>query len=163
MEIFLIKLNHLLQNKDYLIIPTFIIFTALFSLLGSKNMTDNDWKEKLSQEEYHVTRCGGTEPPFTGKYYKHDEEGTYNCNCCKNALFSSTVKYDSGSGWPSFWDAIDKKNIKTKDDYSLGHKRIEIMCANCDAHLGHVFEDGPNPTGFRYCVNSLSLDFKKND
>ena len=98
-----------------------------------------------------------------GIYYKHDEEGTYNCNCCKNALFSSTVKYDSGSGWPSFWDAIDKKNIKTKDDYSLGHKRIEIMCANCDAHLGHVFEDGPNPTGFRYCVNSLSLDFKKND
>ncbi len=124
-------------------------------------MSDNDWKGKLSQEEYHVARCGGTEPPFTGKYYKHDDQGTYNCNCCKAPLFSSNVKYDSGSGWPSFWDAIDHKNIKTKDDYSLGHKRIEILCANCDAHLGHVFEDGPNPTGLRYCVNSLSLDFDK--
>ena len=126
-------------------------------------MSDSNWKDKLSQEEYHVSRCGGTEPPFTGKYYKHDQDGTYNCNCCKKPLFSSDVKYDSGSGWPSFWDAIDHKNIKTKDDYSLGAKRIEILCANCDAHLGHVFEDGPNPTGIRYCVNSLSLDFKNKE
>ena len=121
---------------------------------------DKNWQDKLSEEEYFVTRCSGTEPPFTGKYYKHKEKGTYNCNCCKQPLFSSDVKYDSGSGWPSFWDLINKKNIKTKDDNSLGHKRIEIICANCDAHLGHVFEDGPNPTGLRYCVNSLSLDFK---
>ena len=127
-----------------------------------KDNNDN-WENKLSQEEYNITRCGGTEPPFTGKYYKHDAEGTYNCNCCKSPLFSSTVKYDSGSGWPSFYDSIDKKNIKTKEDYSLGQKRIEIICANCDAHLGHVFEDGPNPTGMRYCVNSLSLDFKNKE
>ena len=121
---------------------------------------DNLWKNKLSEEEYFVTRCNGTEPPFTGKYYNHKEKGTYNCNCCKHPLFSSDVKYDSGSGWPSFWDSINKKNIKTKEDNSVGQIRIEIICANCDAHLGHVFKDGPNPTGLRYCVNSLSLDFK---
>ena len=125
------------------------------------NKDDKIWKNKLSQEEYYVTRCSGTEPPFTGKYYNHKETGTYNCNCCKQPLFSSDVKYDSGSGWPSFWESIDQKNVKTKEDNSLGHTRIEIMCANCDSHLGHVFEDGPNPTGLRYCVNSLSLDFEK--
>ena len=127
-------------------------------------MSDKDdkfWKENMSEEEYSVTRCSATEPPFTGKYYSHKEAGTYNCNCCKEPLFGSDVKYDSGSGWPSFWDSIDQKNIKTKEDNSLVHKRIEIICANCDSHLGHVFEDGPNPTGLRYCVNSLSLDFKK--
>ena len=124
------------------------------------NKDDKHWKENMSEEEYFVTRCSGTEPPFTGKYYNHKETGSYNCNCCKQPLFSSDVKYDSGSGWPSFWDSIDQKNIKTKEDSSLGHKRIEIICANCDSHLGHVFEDGPNPTGLRYCVNSLSLDFK---
>jgi len=152
-----------MQNKSYIFILSIIIFTALFSLLGSENMSDNNWKDKLSQKEYHVTRCGGTEPPFTGEYYKHNGNGTYNCNCCKKPLFSSDVKYDSDSGWPSFWDAIDHKNIKTKEDYSLGAKRIEILCSNCDAHLGHMFEDGPNPTGLRYCVNSLSLDFKEKE
>ncbi len=121
---------------------------------------DKHWKNKMTEDEYFVTRCSGTEPPFTGKYYNHKEQGTYNCNCCKKPLFSSDVKYDSGSGWPSFYDLIDKNNIKTKEDNSLGQKRIEILCAHCDAHLGHVFEDGPNPTGLRYCVNSLSLDFK---
>ena len=126
-------------------------------------MSDSNWKDKLSQEEYHVTRCGGTEPPFTGKYYKHDENGTYNCNCCKKPLFSSDVKYDSGSGWPSFYDAVDKSAIKEIEDNSLGMKRVEIKCSKCDAHLGHVFPDGPNPTGMRYCVNSLSLDFDKDD
>tara|TARA_Y100000591_G_C21642622_1_gene598661 strand:- start:53 stop:517 length:465 start_codon:yes stop_codon:yes gene_type:complete len=142
---------------------TIIINFTLISgeILDKKD--DKSWKDKLSEEEYFVTRCSGTEPPFTGKYYKHKEKGTYNCNCCKQPLFSSDVKYDSGSGWPSFWDSIDQKNIKTKEDLSLGHKRIEIICANCDAHLGHVFEDGPNPTGLRYCVNSLSLDFKKKE
>ena len=136
----------------------FVEFPNIGEFVNQKD--DKNWQDKLSEEEYFVTRCSGTEPPFTGKYYKHKEKGTYNCNCCKQPLFSSDVKYDSGSGWPSFWDSINKKNIKTKDDNSLGHKRIEIICANCDAHLGHVFEDGPNPTGLRYCVNSLSLDFK---
>ena len=128
------------------------------SILNMKN--DKYWKRKMSEDEFFVTRCSGTEPPFTGEYYNHKEKGTYNCNCCKQPLFSSNVKYDSGSGWPSFWDSIDKSNIKTKEDSSIGQKRIEIICANCDAHLGHVFEDGPNPTGLRYCVNSLSLDFE---
>ena len=127
-------------------------------------MSSNEkWKDKLTEEEYKVTRQCGTEPPFSGKDYNHKEDGVYRCVCCDAELFYSSTKYDSGSGWPSFYDAVDKDAIKEIEDNSLGMKRIEIKCAKCDAHLGHVFPDGPNPTGMRYCVNSLSLDFDKDD
>ena len=125
------------------------------------NKTDKQWKQRLTDEEYNILRNCGTEPPFTGKYYKHSEKGTYHCAACGAKLFTSDTKYDSGSGWPSFYDAIDKKAIKELPDISLGMQRIEIKCAKCDGHLGHVFPDGPHPTGLRYCVNSISLDFKE--
>jgi len=142
-----------------------IIITNLTLISGEilDKKDDKSWKDKLSEEEYFVTRCSGTEPPFTGKYYKYKEKGTYNCNCCKQPLFSSDVKYDSGSGWPSFWDAMDSEQIKEETDTSYGMVRIEITCVKCDAHLGHVFPDGPEPTGERYCVNSLSMDFQSNE
>ena len=126
-------------------------------------MNDEYWKSKLSKEEYEVLRNKGTERAFTGKYYKHKEEGVYVCAGCENELFSSKTKYDSGSGWPAFFDAIDETKINTKRDISFGMIRTEITCAKCDSHLGHVFEDGPKPTGLRYCVNSVSLDFVSKD
>ena len=121
---------------------------------------EEQWKQKLSPEEYDVMRNCGTEPPFSGKYYKHNEKGTYNCAACGAELFNSDTKYDSGSGWPSFYNAINKKAVKEVMDNSFGMQRIEIKCANCDSHLGHVFPDGPKPTGLRYCVNSVSLEFE---
>jgi peptide-methionine (R)-S-oxide reductase len=126
-----------------------------------KNMqiTEEQWKQELSPEEYNVLRNCGTEPPFTGKYYKHNDKGTYNCAACGAELFSSETKYDSGSGWPSFYNVVNKKAIKEVLDDSFGMQRIEVKCANCDSHLGHLFPDGPKPTGLRYCVNSISLDF----
>ncbi len=123
--------------------------------------TEQEWLEELGEEKYKILRQCGTEPPFTGKYYKHDDEGTYHCAGCGAVLFSSETKYDSGSGWPSFYAAIDKKSIKEIKDTSYGMIRTEIRCASCDGHLGHVFADGPAPTGMRFCVNSASLDFKK--
>lgn len=127
------------------------------------NKTNEEWKVELDPESYYVLREKGTERPFTGKYYQHKDAGTYVCKGCGVALFTSATKYDSGCGWPSFYDAIDNGMIKTSDDLSHGMIRKEITCANCGGHLGHVFDDGPNPTGLRYCVNSLSLDFKKED
>jgi peptide-methionine (R)-S-oxide reductase len=124
-------------------------------------MNDHDDRiAKLTPEQFQVTQNCGTEPPFSGKYYKHNEKGIYACVVCNNQLFSSETKYDSGSGWPSFYDAIDSAKIKTIEDTTLGMTRVEIRCGSCDAHLGHVFSDGPPKTGRRYCVNSLSLDFK---
>ncbi len=122
--------------------------------------TEEQWKNDLSDEEYRILRQCGTEPAFTGKYYNHKEDGTYTCAGCGAELFKSDTKYDSGSGWPSFYAAIDKKAIKEELDTSYGMRRIEIKCAACDGHLGHVFPDGPAPTGMRYCVNSVSLDFE---
>jgi len=122
--------------------------------------TDEEWQALLGPEQYHICRQKGTERPFTGKYYHHDEEGIYTCACCGSELFAAEHKYESGSGWPSFWQAIDEGRINRHVDQSHGMTRIEITCAACDGHLGHLFDDGPAPTGQRYCVNSASLDFK---
>lgn len=134
-------------------------------MAGKKTVekTDDEWRELLTEEQYAVARKQGTEPAFTGEYYNLKDKGLYLCVCCDAELFTSETKYDSGSGWPSFYQPVDEDRVDTATDSSHGMVRSEIRCGRCDAHLGHVFDDGPQPTGLRYCVNSASLKFQKSE
>lgn len=125
--------------------------------------SESEWRQQLTPEQFHVTREAGTERAFTGKYWDTKDAGTYHCVCCGEPLFDSNTKFNSGTGWPSFYAPVDDANVHTETDTSYGMRRVEARCAKCDAHLGHVFEDGPEPTGLRYCMNSASLDLKKGE
>jgi len=125
--------------------------------------TDEEWRKELTPEQYHVARQKGTEPAFTGKYWDNHEKGLYRCACCGAELFQSDTKFESGTGWPSFYAPIEAGKVRTDEDTSYGMRRVEALCAQCDAHLGHVFPDGPKPSGLRYCMNSASLHFEKKD
>ena len=143
-----------------------LIILLIITLQGQDNQekitkSESEWATCLTPDEYSILREKGTEMAFTGKYYKHKDDGKYVCAACDYELFSSNTKYDSGTGWPSFYAALDKDRILEKRDNTMGMVRTEILCARCESHLGHLFSDGPRPSGLRYCVNSISLDFKK--
>ena len=148
------------SNNENLI-PIFSVKSGNVEMVDKVVKTDEEWKEILSPESYNVARKQGTELAFTGKYHDCHEDGIYQCVCCGTDLFDSNTKFDSGTGWPSFWEPIASENVKEHEDRSYGMIRKEVLCSRCDAHLGHVFDDGPKPTGLRYCMNSASLKLVK--
>ena len=148
------------SNNENLV-PIYSVKTGKVEMVEKVVKTDDEWKKKLSPESFNVARKQGTELAFTGKYHNCHENGIYQCVCCETDLFDSKTKFDSGTGWPSFWEPIASENVKEHQDRSYGMVRNEVLCSRCDAHLGHVFDDGPKPTGLRYCMNSASLHLVK--